>query len=72
MHQNGFRHSFASYRLAIVKSAPQVAMEMGNSDRKLYTNYLELVTEEDAQKWFAVLPPSAKKPKSAQPANKPT
>lgn len=55
--QNGFRHSFASYRLATVKSADQVALEMGNSPRKLFTNYRELVTEEDAAKWFAVLPP---------------
>lgn len=55
--QNGFRHSFASYRLATVKSADQVALEMGNSPRKLFTNYRELVTEEEAAQWFAVLPP---------------
>jgi integrase len=55
---NAVRHSFASYRLAEVKSADQVALEMGNSPRKLFTNYRELVTEEDAAAWFAVTPSS--------------
>jgi len=56
MVDNGFRHSFASYRLAVVKSADQVALEMGNSPRKLFSNYREIVTEGEAQKWFAVTP----------------
>lgn len=50
---NGLRHSFASYRLATVKSAAQVALEMGNSAKMLFQNYRELVTETDAEKWFA-------------------
>ncbi len=54
--RNAFRHSFASYRLAEVKSADQVALEMGNSPRKLFTNYRELVTEDDAAAWFNVRP----------------
>jgi integrase len=58
--QNGLRHSFASYRLAIVKSAPQVALEMGNSPKKLMQNYRELVTVADARRWFAVKPQQAK------------
>jgi integrase len=53
---NAFRHSFASYRLAEVKSAEAVALEMGNSPRKLFTNYRELVTAEDAALWFSVRP----------------
>ena len=52
LQRNGFRHSFGSYRLAVVKSADQVALEMGNSPRKLFANYRELVTEEDALDWF--------------------
>ncbi len=51
---NGFRHSYASYRLADVKSAEAVALEMGNSPRKLFTNYRELVTPEAAQGWFTI------------------
>jgi integrase len=54
--QNGLRHSFASYRLAIVKSAPQVALEMGNSPKKLMQHYRELVTVADARRWFNVKP----------------
>lgn len=51
---NGLRHSFASYRLASVQSADQVALEMGNSPRKLFQHYRELVTETAAEKWFNV------------------
>ena len=51
---NGLRHSFASYRLASVKSADQVALEMGNSPRKLFQNYRELVTAEEAAAWFNI------------------
>jgi integrase len=53
---NGFRHSFASYRLAAVQSADQVALEMGSSPRKLFQNYRELVTQAQAHKWFSVMP----------------
>ena len=56
MVPNGLRHSYASYRLAAVKSADQVALEMGNSPRKLFANYREIVTEAEAGKWFAVKP----------------
>ncbi len=56
---NALRHSFASYRLAIVKSAAQVALEMGNSPRKLFENYRELVTAAAAKAWFNVRPASA-------------
>ena len=45
---NGFRHSYASHRLAVVKSADQVALEMNTSPRKLFQNYRELVTEKTA------------------------
>jgi integrase len=54
--RNGFRHSFASYRLATQKSADAVALEMGNSPRKLFTNYRELVTEDEGKAWFEITP----------------
>ena len=53
---NGLRHSFASYRLAAVQSAEQVALEMGNSPKKLFQNYRELVTPAQAKLWFSVMP----------------
>ena len=55
---NGLRHSFASYRLAIVQSAEQVSLEMGNSPQRLFRNYRELVTPAQAEKWFSVMPAS--------------
>jgi hypothetical protein len=55
---NGLRHSFASYRLAIVQSAEQVSLEMGNSPRKLFTNYRQLATKSQAELWFSVMPAS--------------
>ncbi|MCK9587956.1 MAG: tyrosine-type recombinase/integrase [Terrimicrobiaceae bacterium] len=61
---NGFRHSFASYRLAQTQNAAQVALEMGNSPRKLFENYRELVTPEDAEAWFSIV--QAIRPKPAK------
>ena len=53
---NALRHSYASYRLADIKDAARVALEMGNSPSMLFRNYRELVTEKQAAEWFAVLP----------------
>lgn len=53
---NGLRHSFCSYRLAIVKNAAQVALEAGNSPSIIFEHYRELVTEDSAKQWFNVLP----------------
>lgn len=58
---NCLRHSFASYRLASVKSAAQVALEMGNSPGMIFRNYRELVTEKQAAEWFAINPEQVKK-----------
>ena len=53
---NGLRHSFISYRLAIVKSAAQVALEAGNSPKMIFEHYRELVTPLQADEWFATVP----------------
>jgi integrase len=53
---NALRHSYASYRLADIKDAARVALEMGNSPTMLFRNYRELVTEKQAAEWFSVLP----------------
>lgn len=60
---NALRHSYASYRLADIKDAARVALEMGNSPAMLFRNYRELVTEQQAAEWFAVLPESKKRAK---------
>ena len=54
--RNVLRHSFISYRIAIVKSAEQVALEAGNSPSIIFKHYRELVTEDVAESWFSILP----------------
>jgi len=54
--RNVLRHSFISYRIAQVKSADQVALEAGNSPSIIFKHYRELTTEDEAEKWFAVMP----------------
>lgn len=56
-HHNGLRHSFASYRLPIVKSAAEVALEMGNSPKVIFAHYRELATEAVSKEFWAILPP---------------
>jgi len=53
---NGLRHSYASYRIAILQDPARVAHEMGNSTRIVAKHYQELVTPEQAQRWFAIVP----------------
>ena len=47
---------FISYRITTVKSADQVALEAGNSPGIIFKNYRELTTEDQADKWFSILP----------------
>jgi integrase len=56
---NGLRHSFASYRLADVKSAAQVSLECGNSAAVVFKHYREIVKPKDAKRWFAIRPKDA-------------
>ncbi len=54
--KNGLRHSFISYRLAILHDTARVALEAGNSPQVIFSHYRELVTPEAAQMWFDVKP----------------
>jgi integrase len=54
--RNVLRHSFISYRIAKVKSADQVALEAGNSPSIIFKHYRELTTEDQADKWFGIVP----------------
>jgi integrase len=58
---DGLRHSFISYRLAIVKDFPQVAMEAGNSVEIIQRHYNKRATEAEAKTFFAL---SSKAPKN--------
>jgi integrase len=53
---NCLRHSYATYRLSMVPDAGRIALEMGNSPAKLFTNYRELDRENHAPEWFAIEP----------------
>jgi integrase len=54
--RNVLRDSFISYRIAVVQSADQVALEAGNSPSIIFKHYRELTTPEQADKWFGILP----------------
>jgi integrase len=54
--ENGLRHSFISYRLAILHDTARVALEAGNSPEVIFGHYRELVTPEAATAWFSVKP----------------
>lgn len=51
---NGLRHSFGTYRMAVVQSEQQVALEMGNSPSMIFRHYRANATREDAEAWFNV------------------
>lgn len=49
---NCLRHSFGSYRAAIVQNLGQVSLEMGNSIAVCQAHYHLAVTREEAERWF--------------------
>ena len=53
---NALRHSFISYRLAIIKNVHQVSLEAGNSPQMVFAHYRQLVTETQATEWFGIVP----------------
>jgi hypothetical protein len=54
--KNGLRHSFISYRLAILNDTARVALEAGNSPEVIFAHYRELVTPDVAKAWFGLNP----------------
>jgi hypothetical protein len=42
----------------MVPDAGRIALEIGNSPAKLFTNYRELARENHASEWFAIEPPA--------------
>ena len=39
------------------RNAPETALELGTSVQMLMQQYRELVTKQDAVKWFSIFPP---------------
>ncbi len=54
---NGLRHSFISYRVALLKDVGQVSLEAGNSPQMIFKHYRQLVRDSEAQEWFSIQPP---------------
>jgi integrase len=60
---NGLRHSFASYFLAEHQDASKLALEMGHtSARMIFDAYREVVTPEEAERYWLIAPKA--KPKN--------
>lgn len=59
--QNALRHSYASYRCAIV-GAVQTASEMDNSEGEIRRTYRDAKTLAEAEAWFGVVPSGAAQP----------
>jgi len=59
---NGYRHSYASYRMAEVGDLAKVSWEMGNSPQKLKSNYVSLPSKTEVAEWKRILPNKKKKP----------
>ena len=53
---NGLRHSYGSYRMALLQDPAKTAYEMGNSPRMVVRHYRELVLPEEAKNWFGIEP----------------
>ena len=71
--RNGLRHSFISYRVALVKNAAEVALECGNSPAMIFQHYRERVTPAQASEWFGICHQSVTKSRSSKrltPANR--
>jgi len=47
--------------MAETKSAPQVALEDGNSPKMLFEDYRELATVAEAKEWFSLTPIKAQR-----------
>ena len=58
--KNLLRHSFGSYRLAMLENVGKVSLEMGNSPEVVFSNYRELVEHSAAKEWFSIYPENNK------------
>jgi hypothetical protein len=56
---NGLRHSYISYQMALLRNAPEVAEQCGNSEAEVQRSYKALASESDARKYFGIFPADA-------------
>ena len=55
---DGLRHSYISYRVAILKDLAAVALEAGNSVEVIKEHYNKVATPTEAERYFAIRPKS--------------
>ena len=67
--QNGMRHTFASCHLAKFQDMKRLVIEMGHADKAdvLFGHYLDLVTPEDAERYWKISPTVAPEAVSVPP-----
>ncbi len=53
---NALRHSYGSYRIALIHDAAKTALEMGNSPAMVFRHYRELVKPKAAARYWAISP----------------
>ncbi len=53
---NALRHSFGTYRMALLKDAIRVSYEMGNSPGIVRQHYDRVAVESLGKAWFAIMP----------------
>ena len=54
---NGLRHSFASYRLAVIQDLQKLRQEMGHTSEQMALNhYVQAVTKAEAARFWAIRP----------------
>ena len=54
---DAFRHSYASYHLAVFEDAAALALQMGHRTTKMiFSNYRARVKKTDGQLWWGMLP----------------
>lgn len=56
---NGARHSFVTYRVALTGDVPRAALEAGNSPTVIHAHYRGLTTKADAERFFNIRPDAA-------------
>ena len=65
------RHTAASMMLARDEDAPKVALQLGNSPEILFRHYRELVTREDAERFWEIRPARSGPERPEAPQEKP-
>lgn len=53
---NGLRHSYISYQMALWRDAARVAEQCGNSVEQVQASYKANALESEANRWFAITP----------------